>query len=984
MCENDKLKLCALLVRKEKLMNMKRIIQRSIKEKINSSESFIECSESEGEVPLITRSSENDVIRTSTISLPRLNLFFNKQDDNFSNINEDNHEKSFLYKSEALNIIQNEEPHANNIGIEAGSTSINSDSFVVSHAREICHKEVVENMQTLSPLLVLEIDASNSKITSMCDTIQEVRHPNEKDNIQDISLLNIDIDADASDLDTFVIPNNIELELNHTNKDENIQTLQHTTEPRLALDTCEVDIPENNIEVPQEQKKLCPEINEIEHEQQNIVLKPTITSQDVPLSSDENNNTKRTAKRQRLTSKFAKSCMDFYSEEENNDFSSGSSDLWSEKEISVDSDEENNQKRKRKKTKSKKLTKTTKLDRQIVPIKKRKPENKRETRKTLKEKGLAYATTSGKLKEARKLRGNPCKEQKCVRKCFEITEDRRKSLFDYFWALDDTKKRDWLVQCSRVIDIKRKKTKNIISRRSLSHEYFINEGEGRRQVCQQFILKTLDISQTYLLYTVNHATEGLSTHESRTRTAPDKYDENTKLDAKKYIETLPALPSHYSRKKSNKLYLPEQFKNLSNLYRLYVKHSERLSIKCLSEKMFSIMFREYNFAFHVPKKDKCSICTKNENNPDSTTNEQLQEHLMEKEATYKRLHIHRNLKSDQALVVASFDLQKVLATPHGESMMLYYSRKYAVYNFTVYECKTQNGYCYTWGEGDGKRGSCEIATCLTRYLKEVDNRGVKTLIFYCDNCTGQNKNRVILSLFKYFLQTSQNLQTIQINYLLPGHTYMPVDSMHAVIKREVKNLIIWAPSQWATFMETARKRPKPYSVEVLEHTDFINFNNLSDTIFTPATLKNKDLRMKQIRVCTFKKSALAHMQVKYTMHENGTTYNINLSRQMHEKGKGKGIGKRTNKGKQKKDSDKVNENKEGSRSSDDILSPLYRERLPISVAKYNDLKKLCETGIIPKRFHDEYLRLPNKAKVLDVLNDTDENDEDNDESYEPN
>jgi hypothetical protein len=67
------------------------------------------------------------------------------------------------------------------------------------------------------------------------------------------------------------------------------------------------------------------------------------------------------------------------------------------------------------------------------------------------------------------------------------------------------------------------------------------------------------------------------------------------------------------------------------------------------------------------------------------------------------------------------------------------------------------------------------------YLKEVDARGVKTIIFYCDNCTGLNKNRVILSI-KYFLQTSENLQTIQINYLLPGHTYMPVDSMHAVIE----------------------------------------------------------------------------------------------------------------------------------------------------------------------------------------------------------
>lgn len=100
------------------------------------------------------------------------------------------------------------------------------------------------------------------------------------------------------------------------------------------------------------------------------------------------------------------------------------------------------------------------------------------------------------------------------------------------------------------------------------------------------------------------------------------------------------------------------------------------------------MFKEYNYAFHVPKKDKCLLCTKNENNPGMTTNEQLQVHLLEKESTYKRFHIYQNQIRDSTFVVSSYDLQKVLATPYGESMQLYYSRKYAVFNFTVYESGT--------------------------------------------------------------------------------------------------------------------------------------------------------------------------------------------------------------------------------------------------------------------------------------------------------
>lgn len=58
-----------------------------------------------------------------------------------------------------------------------------------------------------------------------------------------------------------------------------------------------------------------------------------------------------------------------------------------------------------------------------------------------------------------------------------------------------------------------------------------------------------------------------------------------------------------------------------------------------------------------------------------------QNHLDEKKACYKRTEIHRNMFSnDNSTVMASFDLQKVLNTPYGQSMLLYYSRKYAVYN----------------------------------------------------------------------------------------------------------------------------------------------------------------------------------------------------------------------------------------------------------------------------------------------------------------
>lgn len=57
-----------------------------------------------------------------------------------------------------------------------------------------------------------------------------------------------------------------------------------------------------------------------------------------------------------------------------------------------------------------------------------------------------------------------------------------------------------------------------------------------------------------------------------------------------------------------------------------------------------------------------------------------------------------------------------------------------------------------------------------------------------------------------------------------------------------------------------------------------------------------------------------------------------------------------------------------------VNSKLYKSLLPISKAKYNDLKKLCETDVIPKIFQREYFALPTNGGIIDTLIDTDVED----------
>lgn len=126
---------------------------------------------------------------------------------------------------------------------------------------------------------------------------------------------------------------------------------------------------------------------------------------------------------------------------------------------------------------------------------------------------------------------------------------------------------------------------------------------------------------------------------------------------------------------------------------------------------------------------------------------------------------------------ASFDLQKVLNTSCGQSMLLYYSRKISVFNLTVYESRTKNGLCYLWDETKGKKGSNEICTALMEYLQNVDQ--INKVVLYCDNCSGQIKNKQILLMLYTFLKTSKNFKEINLKYLIAGHTYMPADSIHS-------------------------------------------------------------------------------------------------------------------------------------------------------------------------------------------------------------
>lgn len=53
------------------------------------------------------------------------------------------------------------------------------------------------------------------------------------------------------------------------------------------------------------------------------------------------------------------------------------------------------------------------------------------------------------------------------------------------------------------------------------------------------------------------------------------------------------------------------------------------------------------------------------------------------------------------------------------------------------------------------------------------------------------------------------------------------------------------------------------------------------------------------------------------------------------------------------------------------VSPTYQTTQNIAYQKFNDLKRLCNTKIVPERYQSEYLNLKSNKSMADKLDDTD-------------
>jgi hypothetical protein len=295
---------------------------------------------------------------------------------------------------------------------------------------------------------------------------------------------------------------------------------------------------------------------------------------------------------------------------------------------------------------------------------------KRNERKQLRNSGQSYITGKGKLVSKREMKQSNCAEKKCRLKChINIPEEKRGAIFEHYWndLSSYQRQQDFLGSHMEVVNPKQKTVEGP-SRRSKTAVYHFTVDSVRIKVCKHFFTQTLGETPDRIRYHMEkkHGSLGSALEDGRGRHQQQiKIDGAAIQNVHMHIQSYPAVESHYCRSGTNRKYLPEGL-TTAEMYREYcndycVKKLISPVKLCTYRKIFC---NDYNYGFHVRKKDQCTTCNKYKNTPIPQRLDlepAYNRHQERKEQSRVMKNSDKELSKDNASVCAvTFDLQKVL------------------------------------------------------------------------------------------------------------------------------------------------------------------------------------------------------------------------------------------------------------------------------------------------------------------------------------
>nr|CAH7768720.1 unnamed protein product [Callosobruchus chinensis] len=171
-------------------------------------------------------------------------------------------------------------------------------------------------------------------------------------------------------------------------------------------------------------------------------------------------------------------------------------------------------------------------------------------------------------------------------------------------------------------------------------------------------------------------------------------------------------------------------------------------------------------------------------------------------------------KEDLSSLCGVFDLQQVIYLPISNETDIFYKSR-------------NKGMLLFWNETVSKRGSSEIATCISHVLEYYSTKGIKSFYLYADGCAGQNKNSVIAAMLLHSLSQFPSIDEISLRFFETHHGQSEGDAARSATNRAITTAgNLFVPSQLYPIMRLARRK-QPYIVILMSYNDFKDFKMLS-------------------------------------------------------------------------------------------------------------------------------------------------------------
>ncbi|KAJ8869432.1 hypothetical protein PR048_028422, partial [Dryococelus australis] len=138
--------------------------------------------------------------------------------------------------------------------------------------------------------------------------------------------------------------------------------------------------------------------------------------------------------------------------------------------------------------------------------------------------------------------------------------------------------------------------------------------------------------------------------------------------------------------------------------------------------------------------------------------------------------------------------------------------------------------CFIWHEGLANRGANKIATT------KLD------LVFYNDNCVGQNNNRLIFALYMHAVSALENVNSITYKFFIMGQTQNEGDAVHSVVEHAAKRFkrgSIYVPDNYVTIIKQAKESGKIFDVHEMCYTDIFDMKLLAEDLRVTDVFSNE-------------------------------------------------------------------------------------------------------------------------------------------------